>query len=341
MKTIEYGVKALGLKKFFFKEEQQNFIAVATPNIGTTNLGDEIISEAVIYQLQELFPQDFLISYPTHTMLGSQTLNSFNSARLRFIGGSNLMTGHIRLSYNQWCVPLEDFWKYRSSILFGVGWREYQGKPSLFSRIFYSALLSKELLHSVRDSYAEEKMKALGYSNVLNTCCPTTWGLTPDFCRNISTERRKYCIVALNGYARAESDRAMIDAVLQNYEKCFFFQQGPGDLKYLSELTNKLSSFIVLPPKLAVYNKILQEEKPDFIGTRLHGGIRALQYGCRALIVAIDNRSIDIARDINLPVIPMEDVSNGLPKILRDGWNIQIHIPEENIRQWKAQFQNQ
>jgi hypothetical protein len=41
----------------------------------------------------------------------------------------------------------------------------------------------------------------------------------------------------------------------------------------------------------------------DFVGARLHGGIRALQRGRRTLTIALDNRAREIAGDTGMPVV--------------------------------------
>ena len=62
-------VKATGLKKFFFKENIKEYIAVATPDISTTNLGDKIIADAVFKQLRSVLPEKFFIQFPTQCVL--------------------------------------------------------------------------------------------------------------------------------------------------------------------------------------------------------------------------------------------------------------------------------
>lgn len=46
----------------------------------------------------------------------------------------------------------------------------------------------------------------------------------------------------------------------------------------------------------------------DYVGTRLHGKIRVLNREKRAIILAVDNRAIEIANDTALPVVRREDI---------------------------------
>ena len=48
----------------------------------------------------------------------------------------------------------------------------------------------------------------------------------------------------------------------------------------------------------------------DYVGTRLHAGILALNYRKRTLIIAVDNRAAEMKTDINLPVIARGDLES-------------------------------
>ena len=56
------------------------------------------------------------------------------------------------------------------------------------------------------------------------------------------------------------------------------------------------SIFITLKNSIKQYNI-------EYIGTRLHGGIRALQHGRRTMIIAVDGRAMEKKKDIHLPVV--------------------------------------
>lgn len=73
----------------------------------------------------------------------------------------------------------------------------------------------------------------------------------------------------------------------------------------------------------------------DYIGTRLHAGIRALQNSVRSFIIGIDNRAIEMANDC-LPVLNQHNLSE-LTTLIKD-YSLDLTIPFENINQWRAQF---
>ena len=57
-------------------------------------------------------------------------------------------------------------------------------------------------------------------------------------------------------------------------------------------------------------------ENIDYVGTRLHAGIRALQHKKRTIIIGIDNRAIEKAKDFNLTVIDRKNIKNNGSSIL-------------------------
>lgn len=334
---FDYAVKATGMSKFFPRDTVSNYIAVSSPEIATTNVGDEIIADAVMKHLTLIFPESVFVKFPTQTHFSSKCINFYNSAAMRFIGGSNLLSSRIRPVYNQWDISLRNFWKYKSAILMGAGWQKYQSHADFFAKLFYKPLLSRKYIHSVRDSYTEGQMRAMGYENVLNTACPTTWDLTVEHCEAIPKTKQKAAVITITDYAKDPVPmRKMIEIVRANYGEIYFFQQGVRDLDYLKEVTDP-ADIRIISPTLKSYDKLLEEVHPDFIGTRLHGGIRALQHGCRALIIGIDNRAIELSKDIHLPVVTMED-PEALSQALQQGWEIRITLPEKNIAAWKGQF---
>lgn len=75
----------------------------------------------------------------------------------------------------------------------------------------------------------------------------------------------------------------------------------------------------------------------DYIGTRLHGGIHALNHGVRAIVIEVDNRAAEIARDTGLPSLHIADVAK-LSDMIRSELEVKIDMPWDAIAQWKSQF---
>src|SRR5690349_8592706 len=64
------------------------------------NLGDLIISDAVVSQLNEMFPGKELVRISSHDFLTAAHRKLINSALFSFVGGSNLLYADM-LTYRQ------------------------------------------------------------------------------------------------------------------------------------------------------------------------------------------------------------------------------------------------
>src|SRR5262249_49925585 len=119
------------------------------------------------------------------------------------------------------------------------------------------------------------------------------------------------------------------------YQAVFFFGQQPGDFQYLQQLD--VGSVNILSPSLEAYDRFLTEEATDYVGTRLHGGIFALQHGRRALIIEVDNRAAEITKDPGLPVFARQD-GEGLVRWIGGSQPTSIQLPAAAIALWRNQF---
>lgn len=115
--------------------------------------------------------------------------------------------------------------------------------------------------------------------------------------------------------------------------------QGQDDLSYLNQL-GYTDHVILIPSDLKKYDALLNLPDLDYVGTRLHAGIRALSKGHRTIIVAIDNRATCIHTDTGLPIIPRKDISLYLKNMIERDIITEISMPWDNIKKWKDQFQN-
>src|SRR5690606_19316855 len=98
------------------------------------------------------------------------------------------------LRKSQWKVGIKDLSVLRHKVvLLGVGWWQYQEKPvSTYSKMMYRSLFSKRYLHAVRDNYTAQKLAEIGIKNVINTGCPTVWGLDEPHCSQINPKKARY-----------------------------------------------------------------------------------------------------------------------------------------------------
>jgi len=314
-----------------------NKILLFNPAISSLNMGDHIISEACKEHLEEVLFQNMNIEISTHLPVSNIYMKIIKNVKYSFVIGSNLLMPKMNGRFRQWDIKMHNLKYIFPVILMGAGWHQYSKKANLYTKILYTKVLSKNYIHSVRDEYTKEKLKEIGITNVLNTGCPTFWNLTKEHCKQIPVKKADKVVFTLTDYNKdIEKDRKIIDVLKRNYKEVFFWVQGSNDLEYLESI-NGLEGINIVSPTLEEYNKILDTNSIDFVGTRLHGGIRALQHKRRTLIIAVDNRAVEINKNYNIPIIKREEIDLLEDKINND-IELNIKIPEENIKKWKEQF---
>ena len=271
--------------------------------------------------------------------IGPMSKKYILSSDFSFIGGSNLLTSRIN-KYKQIGFSFLDSYSIQNMVLIGVGWWQYQQEPNLVSKIFLRNLLSSKIIHSVRDEYTKEKLIKIGITNVLNTSCPSTWNLTENHCDEILKAKSAAVVFTLTDYSHnSVFDKKFVNLLKENYERVFFWPQGWNDIDYLKSLDIKRTEKIkIIPPYLKSFDALLENHSIDYIGTRLHAGIRAIQKQRRALILSIDNRASEISQDIGINVVPRDAIEE-IEFFITNEYKTSIRIPKKNIDAWKAQFQ--
>ncbi len=311
-------------------------ILVFDTSVASTNLGDQIILDSVKENLNCIFPKERFFNTPTHEIVSRSTYRLNKISNFSFVAGTNLLSSNMN-KYRQWKVSYIDSLFIKNVILFGVGWWQYQNKPNIYTKILLRRLLSKNFIHSVRDSYTETQLKSLGLNNIINTGCPTTWKLSKEHCDQIPATKSNSVIFTLTDYNKDfKADKFLIDFLKKSYKKIYFWPQGDGDLNYLMKFdTSKIE---ILSQSLEGYDYLLRsKENLDYIGTRLHAGIRALQFKRKSIIIGIDNRSNEISKDINLPILNRKEISK-LNDVVHKEIKTQIKLNNEGIKIWKNQF---
>ena len=328
-----------------------NYIALLDPSLQnnegaeSTNLGDLIIFESILENIQSLFPGKELVRVSSHVPLENKHRKLFNQAFLSFIGGTNLLTYHIvrymlmpiRNSNLVWLFP-----GIKNLIIFGAGWGYGYGQPiSIRTRIFYKKFLHPEFIHSLRDQYSADKLARQVAINTCNTSCPSTWSLNIE--QTNRTKFNKACLFTFTDYeTNPGADEKLLGILFNHFDELIFFPQGAGDEEYIRSLPlykkNKEKVFI-LPHSYTEFKKFLAHNEITYAGTRLHGGIKCLQHNNESMIIAFDNRAVEIAKDINLPICSRSDYS-----VLSDWlegkkvFKKSIQLPQEAITKWKKQF---
>lgn len=313
-------------------------ITVLDTSASTRNIGDEIIVESVMKQLNNIFNKEHFLNVSTHEKLGRYSHKILKDSQYSFVAGTNLLNSRYNLIRgNQWNLKLIDSVLYNSFILLGVGWGAYQNPVSSLSRYMYRKVLNSDYIHSVRDNYTKRKLESIGISNVINTGCATMWDLTPEHCQKIPTNKADNVVFTLTDYSRdPKNDQKLINILRENYNKVYFWIQGSKDYDYIKTLDVNDIEFIA--PKLSAYEELLDSTiELDYIGTRLHGGIKAMQKGKRTVIIGIDNRALEKKKDFNLNVIDRSEV-HLIEDYINGNIATNLTIDFEAIEKWKQQF---
>jgi glycosyltransferase involved in cell wall biosynthesis/polysaccharide pyruvyl transferase WcaK-like protein len=310
-------------------------ILLLDTSVASKNMGDHIIMDSVRRLLRFFFPHALFVNVPTHEYMGTEGLKLLAQADHAFVCGTNLLCSNAD-DYKQWKLRGSDAFVLSNLTLLGVGWWQYQDAANPYTAFLYNQILSKTGFHSTRDGYTQAKLDEMGISKVINTCCPTTWFLTRRHQARLPKERQDKAVFTFTDYNKnAARDGAVLKTLLKMYKEVYVWLQGTGDFAYAKELGIPGIRFIA--PTVDAYDEFLTSTPCDYIGTRLHAGIRALQKGRNALILAVDNRALEIARDVNLPVIARDD-AKAFEEAMAAPWNINIRVPYDRIATWGRQF---
>jgi polysaccharide pyruvyl transferase WcaK-like protein len=303
-------------------------------SVATDNLGDHIIMDAIRRWVDSSLADVFTTTVPTHDYTGPVARQQIARADIKLVGGTNMLASHLWW-HSQWKLRAADYLRIHDCILFGVGWHKYQAPPDFLSRLMYRQILSSRLLHSVRDRYTQNQLRLSGIENVIYTGCPTMWGLTTEHCSAVPEGKSDVAVVMLTAYRRDSSgDAAWLQQVAGRYRRVYFWSQMADDLAYMKSFG---VDHEVLAPNNQALDHFLENNDCDYIGTRLHGGIRALQYKRRAAIMAVDNRAREIGKDTGLPVFHYESLAD-LTDWIQNGRQLKIEMPWGDIERWGAQF---
>ena len=313
-------------------------ILLFNPMISSLNLGDHIIYDSFKNELGFILNESFVSEISTHLPI-SNYLSNFRSFDYRFVCGSNLIRGKMNKSFRQWDINLCQVSLLKPLILVGVGWWQYGDEPNLYSKILYKNILSKKYIHSVRDEYTKNQFTKMGIYNVVNTGCPTMWKLTKSHCNSIPLNKSSKVVFTLTDYNQdSVKDKKLIEYCLKNYKEVFFWPQGSNDIDYFNKLNVSHVNLTILNPTLSKYDEFLNSSKDiDYIGTRLHAGIRALQFKKRSIIIGIDNRSLEKKKDFNLVVLPREEIDK-LDLMINQSFQTNIKLNNSEIKTWISQF---
>lgn len=311
---------------------------------GTQNLGDYIIMESIMNEMNFLFEGNFLTHFSTHMPIAriyqnfrrNMASRACNAADKKFICGANTLKQSLFRISPDWNINYFNCKYYKDSITIGVGTDMNAKHMDFYTKRMYKKIFSKKYIHSVRDERTKKILENLGFQ-AINTGCPTLWSLTPEFCKQIPTDKADNVVFTLTFYDKdPKNDQKLIDILKENYNKVYFWVQGSEDYEYFKTFKN-IEQIEIVSPALDSYRKILQQENIEYVGTRLHAGIFAMKNKKRSIILSVDNRAQDMSVTYQLNTILREQIDT-LPAMLHSSFQTNVHIDQEKIQQWKDQF---
>lgn len=323
-------------------------IVLFDTSCASMNHGDEIIMRSVQKNAKDLLDGNFVLRFPTHAPCFTFYQQSMRNPRYRFVRkadhkficGTNIINNKMYIPWPFWNINFFNVGCYKGAVLMGVGVSGFQqgnDRVTWYSKKLFSGFLSKEYKHSVRDERTKRIVESIcGEGSAINTGCPTLWGLTKEHCRQIPAEKANRVVFTLTDYAKdRESDENLIGTLNRCYDEVYFWPQGVGDMRYLATLKDS-DSVKVISPGVSSFSELLEQGGIDYVGTRLHAGIFAMQHKVRSIIQVVDNRAADMAETYNIVAIPRK--SPELEQMIRSEFATDVNIDTDSIEEWKNQF---
>ena len=293
----------------------------------SSNDGDQIIVDSIFREFPQL---KHLPEVPTHRAPTSTELALARSSKVLIVTGTNILTG-VAGSDRQWPLTEREVDAYAGKVVFlGVGWRDYETTIAPDRAALIRRLRHPDIPVAARDGYTHERLISLSVASA-NTGCPTMWSL-PD--RLSTPGSRDECVFTLTDYRPDRvRDHILIRALSHTYRHVHLWPQSEKDSIRAQSL--RLPRNVHTSPRgLGALETSL--EGRDYVGTRLHAGVRAMQLGSPALVAAVDNRAIEIGRDTNLPVVARSKGTRAILRILRSAEKTtDLTLPKAEIKAWK------
>jgi hypothetical protein len=166
--------------------------------------------------------------------------------------------------------------------------------------------------------------------DAVHLSCPTLWDCTTQ----ILPSAQSRVVVTLTDYNQERAaDEWFVALVNRRFDEVVYWPQGPGDAAYIASLGGT-EGREVLRPDLESFDRALREPDTAYAGLRLHGGIRAIQFGVPSLILSIDNRAREIRESIGLAA-PSRHALNDVEAAISSGERVSLRLPREDIDDWR------
>lgn len=314
-------------------------VHIIDTSVATDNIGDEIIVESARAVLAPYLEGVYVSFSSSHDGLGRYGRGLVKNADIALILGTNIISHRNQLcGQGIWKVSKEDVDALKNKVvLLGCGASRDFDVVDSDQIEFLKTTLSDRYTHSVRDQLGQDIVEQAGH-HAVNTSCPTLWGY-PWGSADTSSSKSDSVVFTLTKHKPHENDAIMVEILQSAYERLAFWPQQPRDFAYLRSL-GFTTGINVIPPSLQEFDNFLMATGADVVGTRLHGGIRGLQHGCRSVIVSIDNRARGIGEHVGLPTLDRESIGSRLEGLLHKPGKPELTIPRQEIAGFLEQFSN-
>ena len=320
-------------------------IGILDTSILSFNLGDQIIMESTRKELHNVIKDSFVVNLPTHSPLFHKyefSIRKEDSLDYKFVCGTNLLEKNAFKRKKSWNLFLSDTYYINDFILVGVGTDNTDVKANWYTKKFYKTALSNKIIHSTRDEKTKIFLNSMGIE-AINTGCATLWSLTKNFCSTIPKQKSEKVVFTLTDYCPdRKNDIEMIKILNSKYSQIYYWIQGIHDKEYIESLNldwELKKKIVYIGPSLNAYNDFLLNNICDYVGTRLHAGIKAMQCGKRSIIIGVDNRAKDMNETYHLNYIERKDISNDLANYIDSSIETNVRIKEKNIKRFLDQFE--
>ena len=261
--SYEQKLKALKNSKSLFKKKPDMAkIALLDTSIGSDNAGDDIIMSYCGAVCGELFSGKDIIHIPTH--IYDEKIETIED-RVKILCGTNLI--YKRMEDSRQMVLPYNLKSLKNTCLLGIGMQQLgiESEPSQFTVDLLKMMLDNKFIHSVRDAQTEDFLKSIGIKNVINTSCPTMWGLTREHCEKVPALKSDTVLTTVTDYAPdAEADAFMLNTLLEEYENVYLWVQGQCDYLYLQKIIN-CRRLKLIPPVLDELDLFLDNNICSFL----------------------------------------------------------------------------
>lgn len=318
-------------------------IIIFDTSVASFNRGDDIIMRGAREGLEELLSNAFVTNFPTHTPIFhlhqtskiNQNVKLLQQADFKFVCGSNLLYSNMVRPWPLWNINFLDSKPIKDCVLVGVGSGINSKQINLYTKRLYKSVLSSEYIHSVRDNSTKLMLEKMGFK-AINTGCPTLWSFTSDLCKQIPTKKSESVIFTLTDYRRDKiRDQKMIEILIKNYKVVKFWPQGSEDYNYFQSMSG-IDSIQVISPSVEAFSMALNSDT-DYVGTRLHGGIFAMQHKRRSVIIIVDHRAREMNKDFNLKALERDNIEE-LEMLINSEYATEVTVDREKINTWINQF---